>query len=98
MVREGGELAYGNMARRASSAAPRSTRTVVGADQVLVGLNRTRRLYNRRIRELLGIEGPLPVAGDRLVCLRNDRAKGLINGGLWRVEALGGRCARTSSA
>ena len=32
----------------------------------------------------------LPVAGDKLVCLRNDRAKGLINGGLWRVEALGG--------
>jgi exodeoxyribonuclease-5 len=33
---------------------------------------------------------PLPVAGDRLVCLRNDRTKGLINGGLWRVETLGG--------
>ncbi len=30
------------------------------------------------------------MAGDKLVCLRNDRVKGLINGGLWRVEALGG--------
>ncbi len=30
------------------------------------------------------------LVGDRLVCLRNDRTKGLINGGLWRVEALGG--------
>ena len=37
-----------------------------------------------------GFNEPLPVAGDRLVCLRNDRTKGLINGGLWRVEALGG--------
>jgi len=32
----------------------------------------------------------LPVAGDKLVCLRNDRTKGLINGGLWRVEELSG--------
>ena len=39
---------------------------------------------------LNGFNEPLPVAGDRLVCLRNDRTKGLINGGLWRVEALGG--------
>jgi exodeoxyribonuclease-5 len=61
---------------------------VLAADQVLVGLNRTRRLYNRRIRELLGKKEPLPEAGDRLVCLRNDRAKGLINGGLWRVDSL----------
>ena len=60
------------------------------ADQVLIGLNRTRRLYNKRIRTLRGIAETLPVAGDKLVCLRNDRTKGLINGGLWRVEELGG--------
>jgi exodeoxyribonuclease V len=63
---------------------------VLGADQVLVGVNRTRRAYNQRMRDLKGFREPLPVAGDRLVCLRNDRAKGLINGGLWRVETLGG--------
>ena len=63
---------------------------MLGADQVLVGTNRTRRAYNQRMRDLKGFREPLPVAGDRLVCLRNDRTKGLINGGLWRVEALGG--------
>ena len=42
------------------------------------------------MRDLKGFREPLPVAGDRLVCLRNDRTKGLINGGLWRVETLGG--------
>ena len=79
------------MAKAASSAATRSTPpTVLAADQVLVGVNRTRRLYNQRIRQLLGFSEALPVAGDKLVCLRNDRVKGLINGGLWRVEALGG--------
>ena len=63
---------------------------VMAADQVLVGTNRTRRAYNGRMRDLNGYKEPLPVAGDRLVCLRNDRTKGLINGGLWRVETLGG--------
>ncbi len=57
---------------------------------MLVGTNRTRRAYNQRIRDLNGFKEALPAAGDRLVCLRNDRTKGLINGGLWRVEALGG--------
>ena len=29
----------------------------------------------------------MPVAGDKLVCLRNNRKKGLFNGGLWRVKS-----------
>jgi exodeoxyribonuclease-5 len=61
---------------------------VLGADQVLVGLNRTRRLYNRRIRELKGWRAPTPAVGDKLVCLRNDKSKGLLNGGLWTVQRL----------
>ena len=35
-------------------------------DQVLVGVNRTRRAYNQRMRDLKGFSEPLPVAGDRL--------------------------------
>jgi exodeoxyribonuclease-5 len=60
---------------------------VMGADQVLVGRNATRRAYNMRVRQKLGIEDVLPVAGDKLVCLRNNRKKALFNGGLWRVKA-----------
>jgi exodeoxyribonuclease-5 len=91
IVRTGGELregAYGEsrVVRRAEIDAAK----VLAADQVLVGVNRTRRAYNQRIRDLSGFAEPLPAAGDRLVCLRNDRTKGLINGGLWRVEAQGG--------
>ena len=90
-VRAGGEIPYGEygdarVIRRAELEAP----MVLAADQVLVGMNRTRRLYNQRIRALLGKTEPMPVVGDKLVCLRNDRTKGLINGGIWRVEALGG--------
>jgi len=91
LVRSGGELKEGvygetRIIRRAAV----DEAQVLGADQVLVGVNRTRRAYNQRMRDLNGFKEPLPVAGDRLVCLRNDRTKGLINGGLWRVETLGG--------
>ncbi len=58
---------------------------VLAADQVLVGINRTRRRYNQRLRELKGFIADYPQAGDKLVCLRNDPAKGLLNGSLWKV-------------
>jgi len=58
---------------------------VLNADQVLVGTNKTRRLYNRRLRELKGFSSDYPQAGDKLVCLRNDPTKGLLNGSLWKV-------------
>ncbi|HEY7229023.1 MAG TPA: ATP-dependent RecD-like DNA helicase [Pseudolabrys sp.] len=64
---------------------------VLEADQVLVGRNVTRRTYNKRMRERRGFEGEMPSAGDKLVCLRNNRKKGLFNGGLWTVKDRGGR-------
>lgn len=56
-------------------------------DQVLVGKNRTRELYNERLRVLLDRKGLLPVPGDRLVCLKNDHSLGIFNGGIYRVES-----------
>ncbi len=89
IVRGGGKLEYGEYGEsRIIRRSDVDAAAVLAADQVLVGTNKTRRLYNARIRDLKGIKEPLPVAGDRLVCLRNDRVKGLINGGLWRVETL----------
>ncbi len=64
---------------------------VLDADQVLVGRNATRRAYNQRMRERRGFEGTLPAAGDKLVCLRNNRKKGLFNGALWTVKERSGR-------
>lgn len=59
---------------------------VLNADQVLVGRNATRRAYNQRMRERRGLPDPLPMRGDKLVCLRNNKRKGLFNGGLWLVR------------
>lgn len=59
---------------------------VTRADQVLVGRNKTRQAYNQRFRRLRGFDGLWPVAGDRLVCLRNNKKKRLFNGSLWTVK------------
>lgn len=64
---------------------------VLKADQVLVGRNNTRRAYNLRMRERRGFTDTMPEAGDKLVCLRNNRKKGLFNGGLWQVKERGGK-------
>jgi exodeoxyribonuclease-5 len=87
VVREGGALSEGSYgASRVVSRDDIEPETVLATDQVLVGRNATRRSYNARIRQLLGREGTVPVAGDKLVCLRNDRKRGLLNGSLWQVE------------
>ena len=67
---------------------------VTSCDQILVGRNRTRAAHNARNRDLLGYPRGTPVVGDKLVCLRNDRTKGLLNGGLWRVVDVGGNTTK----
>lgn len=58
---------------------------VLQADQVLVGRNKTRLQYNDRLRALKGLPFHEPVTGDRMVCLRNNPRKKLLNGQIWIV-------------
>lgn len=64
------------------------TKQVLAADQVLVGMNKTRQAFNTRIRQLKGFQTDMPAPGDRLVCLKNNREKGLLNGSLWTADAV----------
>ena len=86
-IREGKEIMYGDYGdtARVISKNEVTQDLVLGADQVLVGTNKTRRRYNMRLRELKGFTVDYPQAGDKLVCLRNDQVKGLLNGSLWQV-------------
>jgi exodeoxyribonuclease-5 len=63
---------------------------VIGAGQVLCGINRSRHSMNRRIRELKGLRGRAqdwyPTNGDRVICLKNQRQLGIFNGGMWEVD------------
>ncbi|GJE56304.1 MULTISPECIES: ATP-dependent DNA helicase [Methylobacterium] len=88
-VREGGRLELGTFGdSRVVSRRTLDPTEVLDCDQVLVGMNKTRRLYNNRLRELAGHKDPMPSIGEKLVCLRNDRTKGLLNGSTWTVQAL----------
>lgn len=64
--------------------------TTLSFDQMLVGRNATRFLVNRKLRKLRGITDPLPVAGDKLVCLKNNSDEGILNGQLFEVAHVDG--------
>jgi exodeoxyribonuclease-5 len=42
------------------------------ADQILTGKNYSRQRINRFFRKQLGYTSPLPVAGEKMICLKND--------------------------
>ena len=87
MVRDGERLPQGTYgASRVMRRADIDAAQVRDADQVLVGLNRTRRGFNARMRQLAGHTDPYPQAGEKLVCLKNEKGKGLLNGGIWIVK------------
>jgi len=86
-VREGGHLAVGNYGTSyIVNADSVSVAELATADQVLVGRNRTRRNINAQLRDYLGLYGIIPQPSDRLVCLRNNHKRGLLNGSTWRTR------------
>jgi len=56
------------------------------ADQVICGFNKTRHDLNRKIREKHNRVGTLAI-GDRLICLKNNRLKGVYNGMIMTVTS-----------
>ena len=64
-----------------------SDKDLLEYDQVIVGTHRTRCDMNRRIRKGLGFRGELPEPGEKLICLKNDRNKGLRNGEMFTVKS-----------
>lgn len=94
-VREGRPLRAGTSAAGAIELLSRDVILRVGEfcvdfDQVLCGRNLTRTRLNKMIRMQLGRKSEMPEVGDKLVCLRNDRTKGLFNGSLWEVVKIKG--------
>jgi len=85
-IREGGEFDEQSEECRVISRKDITTEEIMEADQILVGANRTRKRYNDRLRELHGHTDSSPEAGEKLVCLRNNKKKGLLNGGIWTVD------------
>lgn len=85
LAREGKRLELGSYG---SSSVVRDGDDVdLGAsDQLLVGMNRTRRALNRELRKRRSRSGELPVTNDELICLRNNHRLGILNGEQFTVE------------
>jgi exodeoxyribonuclease V len=58
---------------------------LVAADQVLCHTNVTRHFLNLKIRAALGFKEDWPQPGEKLMCLKNNARKKLLNGSQWRV-------------
>lgn len=89
-VRQGERLDYGRFGTskviHKSEITPEDAES---SDQILVWTNKTRLACNRRCRELRGRHGHLPNVGERLVCLKNNHEKGLLNGAIYTVDESG---------
>lgn len=93
-VRKGERLEYGTYGE--SEVIQQITNeNLLAADQVIVGKNKTRQIFNSRIRKLKGYSANGPQVGDKLICLRNNRDKKLFNGGMFEVVEMIEKNAQT---
>ena len=56
------------------------------ADQIITGMNKTRRAINTYYRRMVGYGGNYPNRGERLICLKNNREIGVLNGLMGDVQ------------
>ncbi len=106
-VRAGKPLEYGKygngveiLARREIGES-RWEELLLGADQIIVGTNRTRNAVNREVRRRLGIpaEARLPIDGEKLVCTLNNWAKPIDEKGDFHlVNGIIGNCYNVREA
>ena len=89
LVRDGRRIPFGDYGEsRVLRRAEIDAGLVQAADQVLVGMNRSRRGFNARMRQLAGHADPYPQAGEKLVCMNRSR-----RGFNARMRALAGHTA-----
>lgn len=53
---------------------------VMSADQVITGMNQSRFKITQRMRDFIGFKQVYPLAGDKLICRKNDHDLGVLNG------------------
>lgn len=49
-------------------------------DQLITGYNKTRRTWNKICRDLKGFKNPFPEKNEKVICLKNNKERGLYNG------------------
>jgi len=82
-VREGRSVAFGSHGDGLVELIPKAEwdmQRVVDADQVLTGMNMSRHRITRNMRSFIGFNQVFPLAGDKLICQKNDHDLGVLNG------------------
>jgi exodeoxyribonuclease-5 len=82
-IRNGRKIGFGNFGEGQVRLAPKADfdlEELLKADQVLCGKNATRHSLNQRLRKARGFGLMYPTAGEKLICLKNNRENGLLNG------------------
>lgn len=87
-VREGNVLKVGKYGDSEVLADIQTTEELATYDQVIVGRNNTRTGINKIIRGMIGKDTIFPDVNDRLICLKNDKKMGILNGEMFTVNAL----------
>ncbi|GAA1620878.1 ATP-dependent RecD-like DNA helicase [Kribbella sancticallisti] len=64
---------------------PVSSKQAMRFGQVITGTNRERWRRIHKLRTLHGLDGDLPVPGDRVICLKNNRDLDIFNGQMFSV-------------
>lgn len=83
LVREGKALELGNYGNS------RVVNYQLGADDILkhniilTGLRKTKKACDDKARHILARTNPLPMQGDKLMCVKNNHLLGLLNGQIW---------------
>lgn len=85
IVREGKQLLLGNYGSSKVVGEPLESEEILKYDIILTGLRKTKRACDNKCRALLGRDSALPMAGDRIMCVKNNHDLGLLNGQMWNT-------------
>lgn len=88
IARQGGRLKVGSYgSSKCVSRAQFNDQLYPSYDQVICGRNLTRKATNSRIRDFLGHVSASPAEGEKVICLKNNKELGILNGTQWLVHS-----------
>lgn len=83
LVREGKSLTLGKYGNSRVTDEKLENDEILAHDIILTGLRKTKKACDDKCRALLNRPSALPVAGDRLMCVKNNHDLGILNGQMW---------------
>jgi exodeoxyribonuclease-5 len=95
LVREGKPLPLGTYGASRVVGHKLEPDDILDHDIILTGLRKTKRACDEHCRKIMEITSPLPIEGDKIMCIKNNHGMGLLNGQMWEmaydcVEMAGG--------